>query len=174
MLRTLTRFAVLAVLALVVFPVFAQTLDGGTDPLLSDLTTVVQTANDAGRKGVAGVAAAIFAALVFLTRVLIRFGKMLPGVVGAWFATPVATWVLPLVLSVCGALLTALTSGQPVSLGLIVGAAFAGLAAGGIGSVPAFIKQEQLAKADAAGADAASKVTDAASAAETFRRGPNP
>lgn len=171
MIRTLTRFAVLAVLALVVFPVFAQS-DGGTDPLLSDLTTVVQTANDAGRKGVAGVAAAIVAGLVLLTRVLVRFGKLLPGKVGAWFITPVATWVLPMVLSVSGALLTALTSGQPVDFGLIAMAVLGALAAGGFGSVPA--KMEQLAKADAAGADAAAKVTDAASAAETFRKGPNP
>lgn len=167
------HFAVIALLALVSFPAFAQS-DGGVDPLLSDLTTVVQTANDAGRKGVAGVAAAIVAGLVLLTRVLVRFGKLLPGKVGAWFLSPVATWVLPMALSVSGALLTALTSGQPVDFGLIAMAVLGALAAGGFGSVPAFIKQEQLAKADAAGADAAAKVTDAASAAETFRRGPNP
>lgn len=152
-------------------PAFAQALDGGTDPLLSDLSTVVQTATDAGHNGVAGVAAAIFAALVFLTRVLIRFGKMLPGAVGAWFATPVATWVLPLVLSFCGALLTALTSGQPVSLGLIVGAAFAGLAAGGIGSVPAKMEQERIKREAAAVASAVDTKQEALS---LFEKGPQP
>jgi hypothetical protein len=175
MIRSLTRFAVLALLALVVFPVFAQTLDGGTDPLLSDLTTVAQTATAASHNGVAGVLAVIVASLVLVTRLATRFGSKLPGKVGEWFATPVATWVIPLVLSTLGALLTALTSGQPLSLGLFVGAIMAGLAGGGFGSVPAFIKQEQLAKADAAGADAAAKVTDTASAADVMRgHGPTP
>lgn len=169
MLRSLTRFAVFAVLALVVFPVFAQTLDGGTDPLLSDLTTVVQTANDASHKGVVGWAAFIFAALVLVTRLLTRFGQKLPGKVGAWFGSPVATWVLPLVLSVLGALVTALTSGQTISIGYLMMSVVMALAAGGWGSVPAFIKQEQLKKADAAGAGAAAKVTDTASAADVFR-----
>lgn len=172
MFRTLTRFAVLAVLALVAFPVFAQTLDGGTDPLLSDLSTVAQTATAASHNGVAGVLAVIVASLVLVTRLATRFGSKLPGKVGEWFATPIATWVIPLVLSTLGALLTALTSGQPLSLGLFVGAIMAGLAGGGFGSVPA--KLEQMKKADAAGASAAATVTDTASAAETFRRGPNP
>lgn len=172
MTRSLTRFAVLAVLALVVFPVFAQAPDGGVDPLLSDLTTVVQTANDAGHKGVAGVAAAIIAGLVLLTRLLVRFGKMLPAKVGAWFASPVATWVLPLVLSTLGALLTALTSGQPVDFGLIASAVFAGLAAGGFGSVPA--KMEQLKKAEEAGVAASASVDTKAKAVAAMEKGPQP
>lgn len=172
MLRSLTRFAVLAVLALVVFPVFAQAPDGGTDPLLADLSTVAQTGSNLGHSGVLGTLAFIVASLAFLTSLARRFGKLLPGAVGAWFASPVATWVLPMVGAVFGALLTSLTSGQPLSLGLIMGAIGTGLMAGGFGSVPA--KMEQLARADAAGADAAAKVTDTASAAETFRKGPNP
>lgn len=164
---TSLRLLMFAVLFMFVAPAFAQATDAGVDPLLSDLSTVAQTATAASHNGVAGVLAVIVASLVLVTRLATRFGSKLPGKVGEWFATPVATWVIPLVLSTLGALLTALTSGQPLSLGLFVGAIMAGLAGGGFGSVPA--KLEQLKKADAAGADAAAKVTDTASAADVFR-----
>ncbi len=150
---------------------FAQdAADAGVDVLVTDLSTVAHAATTAGNGGVTGTALLIVASLVLVTRLLTKFGKLLPGAVGLWFATPIATWILPMVLSVGGALITALGSGQAVSVGLIMGAVLAALGAGGFGSVPA--KLQQINKAETAGQLAAAGVTSKAEVVSVLAKGP--
>ena len=128
------------------------------------------TATAVDGSGLAGTLVVLFGAIIAITKLLRDVGQKLPGKVGEWFATPFATWLIPMVLSISGALVTTLTSGQPVTFMLIVGALLLGASGGGIGAAGA--KEAQIKKADAAGELAAAGVTTKADTVSVFRKGP--
>jgi hypothetical protein len=140
-------FAFCCLVSLVAFPqpvapVAEASLGADLQPLL-DL---------ASSKGL-GPAAVVVAVLLVLSRLAMHYGSKLPGKLGLALASPVASWALPVVLGVLGALGTALATGAPLSLGLVLGAVLAGMAAGGTGN-----KAAVLAKAVEKGEVAAAAV----------------
>lgn len=154
----------------------AEALDAGVtvtlsaDPSIVDIGQVARLASELDKTGVAGILSLIAASVILVARLLTRFGSKLPGAVGVWLATPTATWILPQVLSIAGALLTALASGQPVTLTLILGALGIGLMGGGVGAAGA--KEAQIKKADAAGELAAAGVNSKAGTVSVLAKGP--
>lgn len=88
--------------------------------------------------GAGKIAMLIIGILMLVCRLTLRYGKLLPGKVGEWLGAPIATWILPLVLSVGGALTSALAiQGAKFTLDVFIGALVIGLGAGGVGSVGA-------------------------------------
>lgn len=70
--------------------------------------------------------------LLFTTKAFLKFGPRLPGKFGEWFLSPLASWLIPIVTSVIGALLTALGSSTGVTLDLVLAALIPGLVVGGM------------------------------------------
>jgi hypothetical protein len=153
---------VLAVLFAVVAPFVAFAQDGGVTapaPIVSadDVTTITGMVRDLiGHAKEGRIALAVVAVLVLLSTVLLRFGKRLPGKVGEALASPTATWIVPQVLSVLGALGASLATGAAFSVDLLIGAVLIGLAGGGFGAKQAALVQAADA-GDKAAADTAAK-----------------
>lgn len=114
------RFAFLAVW-IVSDSVFAQTATPppAADPLLAGLGELVSHAK-LGR-----TVLAVVIGVKLVIELLRRFGKRIPGPVGAWFASPMAAWALPLSAGVVGGIATALANG-----GSVIDSAVGGLVVG--------------------------------------------
>lgn len=110
---------VLLCIAMALAPALALAQDGGAppvaDPIFSTLTDLVSHAK-LGR-----TVLAIVLAVKLVIEILRRLGKRLPGAVGAWFAGPVALWVLPLAAGLVGGVATTLANGGSLVDGLIGG-----------------------------------------------------
>jgi hypothetical protein len=144
----------LIVLSILFFPLFAfaqEVVAPVADPLLSDLSELVQHAK-LGR-----TVLAILAGVILVVRLVLRFGSRIPGAVGAWLGGPVAALVLPAVIGVLGGIITTVANG---------GAWYDGLIGGIIIAVGAWLP---------AGKPVASEVNTSADAAAVLRqKGPNP
>jgi hypothetical protein len=103
------------------------------------------------------VVLAVFVGLLGLTKLATKLGPLIPGPVGLAFHSPLAAWIVPLVLSELSAVVTALTAGSPISLNLLLSALIPGLMAGGI------------IKAEAKGAAASAAIDDKAKAVEGLK-----
>lgn len=166
-------FAAVVFAALFSFVAFGQEvahpLDPATmepaHPVVNEVLSDVQPLLDVATGKVVGAFAVVVAILLGLSRLLQRFGKKLPGKAGELATHPVVAWVLPILLSVLGALFTALAAGAPVTVGLVVGAVLAGMAAAGTGN-----KQQVLDHAVAKGEVARASVTDKAAALEALAK----
>lgn len=134
-------------------------------PVAHEVLNDVQPLLDVAQGKAVGTFAGVVAFLLVLSRMLVRFGKRLPGKAGEWMAHPVAAWALPVALSVLGALFTALAAGAQVTLGLLLGAVLAGMAAAGTGAKQAVIEQ-----AVRKGEVARAAVTDKASAIAALQK----
>lgn len=142
-------------------PVAADPAHPVATEVLNDIAPLLQVAQ--GK--VVGAFAIVVAILLVLSRLLVRFGKRLPGKLGELATHPVVSWVLPPVLSVCGALFTALAAGAPVTVGLVVGAVLAGMTAAGTGN-----REAVLEHAVKKGEVARASVTDKAAALEALAK----
>lgn len=167
-IRHLQLAAVLA--AFVLFPVlaFAQAVADvpapAADPLLVGLAELVQHAK-LGR-----TVLAILAGVVLVVRLVLRFGRLIPGAVGAWLGGSSAAWVLPAVIGIVGGISTTVANG---------GAWYDGLIGGILVAVGAWLpvgQPQPPAPAPSPAAEAAAGgVTTSSDAAAIFRgKGPTP
>lgn len=154
--------------ALVLFPVlaFAQAVADvpapAADPLLVGLGELVQHAK-LGR-----TVLAILAGVVLVVRLVLRFGRLIPGAVGAWLGGTTAAWVLPAVIGIVGGISTTVANGGAWYDGLIGGILVAFGAWLPVGQPPA-PTPSPAAEAAAGG------VTTSSDAAAIFRgKGPTP
>jgi len=113
------------------------------------------------------IALAVAVGLMLLTRLFLKFGARIPGKVGEWFLQPTSTWILPMGLSILGAVVTTLAvPGVVFSIPVLLSAVLIGLAGGGQGASAAAV-----AKAKADGDVAAAKVTSAGEAVAEINKG---
>jgi hypothetical protein len=162
-IRHLQVAAVLTALLLLPFVAFAQEAAApAADPILAGLGELVQHAK-LGR-----TVLAILAGVIVVVRLVLRFGRLVPGAVGAWLGSSMAAWVLPAIIGVIGGVSTTVANGGAWYDGLIGGILVAFGAWLPIGTPPA------PAPSPAADAAAAS-VTTSSDAAAVFRgKGPQP
>lgn len=117
---------VVAVLSLAPFVALAQdagppdvTLESAVaaapDPMIVDVVDLVKHAK-LGR-----TVLALVLGLKLLVMAAQRFGARLPGAVGAWFKSPAAAGILPLVAALVGGVATTLANGGSLIDGLIGG-----------------------------------------------------
>lgn len=111
----LRRLIVLSILFLPLFAFAQEVVAPVADPLLSDLSELVQHAK-LGR-----TVLAILAGVILVVRLVLRFGSRIPGAVGAWLGGPVAALVLPAVIGVLGGIITTVANGGAWYDGLIGG-----------------------------------------------------
>ena len=132
------------------------------DPILVGLGELVQHAK-LGR-----TVLAILAGVVVVVRLVLRFGRLIPGAVGAWLGSSTAAWVLPGVIGVIGGVSTTVAKGGAWYDGLIGGIL---VAVGAWLPVPQAPPPTPSPAADAAAAG----VTASSDAAAVFRgKGPQP
>lgn len=108
---------------------FAQALPTDVDQAqVQDLLTALLHAPS----GPVRAAFYVVVGLMLATLVLRHFGSKLPGVIGAALASPIASWVIPLVFSIAGAIGASLARGVPLSPDTILGALIVALGSGGV------------------------------------------
>jgi hypothetical protein len=120
---------------------------------------------------------AVIVALFLLSKLAIWGGKKLPGAVGAWFATPLATWLVPQAVSVLGGALSVLAvPGASMSVDTILSAIIVGLTVGGHGAVNAAKAQEaeKIARAEVTSKPEAIAEVQKAVDAANENKGPQP
>lgn len=114
----------------------------------------------------------VVASVVGLTKAIQWAAKQWPATtsigakVHAIVDTSAANWIIPMIGSVGGALITSLSAGNPLSAELVLQAILIGLAAGGWGT--------SKAKADAAATAAAAAIDTKAAAVSNLTAGPKP
>lgn len=118
------------------------------DPLVQLLVDLIARI----RSGHYGVAVAL--AIVGVTQVVRRFGSKIPFLKGP-LENPVVLWALPTAGSLAAMVVTTLTAGVPVDVGMIATAIMEGLAAVGL-----YVGAKKIAEAKEAGKTAADAVTD--------------
>jgi hypothetical protein len=134
-LRLLTTLAMVAILfecglalaqaAPAVAPAAAAPTDG--DVLAQSAQTIIHAAQDPTSPKYLVVIAVVFV----LCQLFKRFGHRVP-VVGTWLTThPWGDWVVGVVLSLCGALMTSVGAGKGLDVGLVISALATGMAASG-------------------------------------------
>ena len=126
-----------------------------------DLGHLASTLIGAIQSGNWGIVVA--AALVLLVSLVRRFGSKVPFLQKP-LSHPVVLWALPTVGSVAGAILTALASGTPLTVGLVLTAIMQGLAAVGL-----YVGAKKVGEARDAGNAAAGADADKAAALEVLK-----
>lgn len=148
----------------------AQFVAGATAPVPPPDEFAQTIAQLFAAAGSGQIALAVAVGLMLLTRLVLKFGSRIPGKVGEWLLTPTATWVLPMALSILGAVVTTLAvPGAQFSIPVLLSAVLIGLAGGGQGASAA---AEAKIKADAAANS--QKITTPEMAVAVINKGPNP
>jgi MFS family permease len=153
-------------LALASWVCFAQGIDAGVlEPTPVD--AVLAPAAQSAQHFINGnILAGLFTLALALGQALKFFGSKLPGKVGEAFASPIALWVLPMVVAILGSIVTALATGQPFTLALLLTAVASGFGAGGT-----FSRATIIADAVKKGEVAAVKVATPEAAVDALSKG---
>ena len=157
LLRATFVLVVIAV-ALTARLAFAQDVAAPPGEDLGHLASTLIGAIQSGNWGIV-----VAAALVLLVSLVRRFGSKVPFLQKP-LAHPVVLWALPTVGSVAGAILTALASGTPLTVGLVLTAIMQGLAAVGL-----YVGAKKVGEARDAGNTAATAVDDKAAALKALK-----
>jgi len=132
------------------------------DPLVQLLVDLIAHI----RGGHYGVAVAL--GIVGVTQVVRRFGSKISFLKGP-LENPVVLWALPTAGSLAAMVVTTLTAGVPIDVGMIVTAIMEGLAAVGL-----YVGAKKIAEAKEAGAAAADQVSTKAEAIAELQKSPAP
>lgn len=132
------------------------------DPLVQLLVDLIARI----RGGHYGVAVAL--GIVGVTQVVRRFGSKISFLKGP-LENPVVLWALPTAGSLAAMVVTTLTAGVPIDVGMIVTAIMEGLSAVGL-----FVGMKKIAEAKEAGKTAADQVNTKAEAISELQKSPAP